>query len=261
MMKLSCAPSSHFGCCPRLAWQSLASVTPLVSAYTCKKRTSLPQHGSVTLRYILKPSAIHDTNNNKCLHCPAHVLGVCGPSVIPPDRLVLSVPQVDVQHAKIRQNNVHIHNVVPLQHLDVWLLLLTCFTTAGISNSLDISSHMQQGYETQKRSHCIQSSAQPYLTQIAGFSCVVTWSCQKPGLAMLVKLLARKASSFRAKVRLGVWEVPIPGHRFWVPSQDGVSATCCHVSSDDFAHLSSTYFLVKARVWLRTSDVPIPGQI
>ena len=39
---------------------------------------------------------------------PAHVLGVCNPSTIPPGRLVLSVTirMVYVQHAKIRQTNV-----------------------------------------------------------------------------------------------------------------------------------------------------------
>ena len=46
--------------------------------------------------------------SNKCLHFPAHVLVVCGPSPIPPGWLVLSVTirTIDVQHAKIRSNNV-----------------------------------------------------------------------------------------------------------------------------------------------------------
>ena len=46
---------------------------------------------------------------------PAHVLGVCGPSPIPPGPLVLHVTirTVDVQHAKISQNNV-----VPCAMLD-----------------------------------------------------------------------------------------------------------------------------------------------
>ena len=57
---------------------------------------------------LITCNGIQLDNSNNRLYFPAHVLDVCGPSPVPPGRLVLSVTirTVDVQHAKVRQNNV-----------------------------------------------------------------------------------------------------------------------------------------------------------
>ena len=96
---------------------------PLLGLFAQTQHCPLLSAAAASLAYI-------QHNSNKRLHFPAHVLGVCGPSPIPPGQLVLSVTirTVDVQHAKVRQSPAY----RTAEHTNVSLLPASAMSLAAV---------------------------------------------------------------------------------------------------------------------------------